>query len=292
MRANTVEDNVFLFSKPSYDEVKNALQSSHHFMFISLSEMDSVDDKGKSKRRGLKVVKEGTDFFITLIDEKPIKTTYATIGQASKTLHRFANYEPTWDEVCTWEECPSKSESVLQLIWSISKLIALIIVVYSIGSIIYTHYFKEESKPVSYLNQSEFTESVKNFADAYVKSYQFENELSATKIREKRKKYLQGVPKNFKDLNVIFVSASTDSIGGAQLVFKDAYANIFYVANLKSDSKLGDYMAGKKFMTRFFISGHFDTSPLNSDFIDENSLTEKGAMIAPEFTVIINAISQ
>ena len=158
--------------------------------------------------------------------------------------------------------------------------------------VVFVAYILNSETEKRYVSQTEFGRVVVGFTNKYASAYQFVNEISATKIRQERKLVLEKTPTNFLDWKVVFYAASTDSSGIAKVVFNDFHQrNIFYIARLTPNDVGYNRLAGVNFGTVFYISGSFDTSMSSNDYFVEESLTEKGSMLAPEFKIKINSIS-
>lgn len=158
--------------------------------------------------------------------------------------------------------------------------------------VVFVAYILNSETEKRYVSQTEFGRVVGGFTNKYTNAYQFVNEISATKIRQERKSVLEKTPTNFIDWKVVFYAASTDSSGIAKVVFNDFnQRNIFYIARLTPNDIGYNRLAGVSFGTTFYISGNFLTSLTSNDYFVEESLTEKGSMLAPEFKIKIISIS-
>lgn len=173
--------------------------------------------------------------------------------------------------------------------FNFKKYIIAIFVV--LATIYFSLSINHEEIKISYLNQPIFSSKVIEFSKKYLEKYQFVNEISATRVRQERYNYLKDMPKHFKNWDVVFVSASTNGYGSARTVFRDLYnTTIFYVANLKPDDVGYAKLAGIQFGTLLVISGSFVVSSGSPDYVDEDSITEKGSMMAPEFVIKLDKV--
>lgn len=183
------------------------------------------------------------------------------------------------DELQKSDEYLSKIKKIIGVTVA---LIVLFFVALSINS--------EEPK-VALLNQPTFSSKVVEYSKKYIEKYQFVNEISATRVRQERSRYLKEIPKDFKNWDVIFVSASTDGYGNARVRFRDFYnENVFYISQLSPNDLGYSKLAGIPFGTFLVMSGSFKFSATSPDYIEEDSFTEKGSMMAPEFQVKISSI--
>lgn len=175
----------------------------------------------------------------------------------------------------------------------LSGIKRIVITTVVIFCLIFTAYVLNSEPEIRYVSQNEYGILIKNFTNKYSESYQFVNEISATKIRQNRKSALEKTPTNFLNWKVIFYSASTDYSGNAKVTFNDFYQrNIFYISKINPNNLNYNKLSGVNFGTEFYISGVFLTSTTNADYFVENSFTEKGSMLAPEFSIELKNISR
>ncbi len=179
-----------------------------------------------------------------------------------------------------------KSNDNVPFVKGFIVLILLVLVV------VYLAFNTSKTPEKRYLNQLEFNSFVNQFTKKYADAYQFSNEISATNVRIQRKVELEKSADSFSNWKVVFYSASTDKSGNARVTFVDSFEkNIFYIANIQPSDSFYSSLSGKSFGTTFYISGKFKTSSSSTDYFVEQSFTEKGSMIAPEFVVIVDNIS-
>lgn len=143
---------------------------------------------------------------------------------------------------------------------------------------------------VSYLEQSSMQDAYETFSTRYVNQFQLLNQISGTKLREDRKKVFSKFSPYFKDWEVKFANATTSGNSANVVFFDSKHSSLFYKAKIDSSDPAYGTLANLSFGSTVFISGLLQTSSFGNDYFVEDSFTEVGSMLAPEFNVNISSV--
>jgi hypothetical protein len=151
----------------------------------------------------------------------------------------------------------------------------------------------DSKKEVVLMNQSAFTSVIEDYC---VKYKQTINEAGATQRRKERKFELSKFSAIFQDWKVYLVSVGTDKKGNANVkfsVYTDGQCSrIEFLSTISPKHNSYQFLTQIASGNMVKISGSMPFDKGNYHFFKEDSYTERGAMLDPEFIVKISRIGQ